>query len=185
MVVTRLGKRYAKSLLELADELGKVEEVKADMETILNAISGSREFEVLINSPIINPEKKISIFKELFDGKLSELTCNFIEIITRKGRENKLGVIAEGYMSQYRAKHGIERATVTTAIELSNDEREAVRAKIAEATGKKIEIEERVDPSIIGGMTLRLADKEFNGSIAHQLNQLKRQFKDNLYVPEY
>lgn len=185
MIVTRLGKRYAKSLLELADELGKIEEVKADMETILSAIEGSREFQILIHSPVINPSKKIDIFHELFQGKLSELTCNFIDIITRKGREKKLGVIAQGFLNLYRVKKGISVAIVTTATKMSDSQREAVRAKVADATGNKIEIEENIDPSIIGGMTLRLDDKEFNGSIAYQLNSLKRQFQDNLYVPDY
>tara|TARA_R110002072_G_scaffold239187_5_gene396979 strand:- start:3397 stop:3954 length:558 start_codon:yes stop_codon:yes gene_type:complete len=185
MIVTRLGKRYAKSLLELAQELGKVEEVKADMATIQNAIEGSREFSILINSPVINPNKKIAIFKELFDNKLSELTCNFLEIITKKGREKKLGAIAQGFLDLYRIKNGISVAIVTTAVALSDSEREAIRSKIAEATGRQIEIEEKVDASIIGGMTLRLDDKEFNGSMAYKLNNLKRQFSDNLYVPEF
>lgn len=185
MIVTRLGKRYAKSLLELAQELGKVEEVKADMATIQTAIKESRDFEILISSPVINPNKKIAIFKELFDNKLNEITCNFLEIITKKGREKKLGSIAQGYLDLYRIKNGISVAIVTTAIALSNEEREAIRTKIAEATGKTIEIEERVDASIIGGMTLRLDDKEFNGSMAYKLSNLKRQFSDNLYVPEF
>lgn len=185
MIVTRLGKRYAKSLLDLANEMGKTDDVKADMETILNIIKNSKEFEILINSPIINPDKKLSIFKELFDGKLTEMSCNFIEIITRKGRESKLGVIAQGYINLYRIGKGINVATVTTAVALSDEERESIRAKIADATGKSIEIEEKVDPSIIGGITLRLDDKQFNGSIAYQLESLKRQFRENLYVPEY
>lgn len=185
MIVTRLGKRYAKSLLELAQELGKVEEVKADMATIQEAIEGSREFAILISSPVINPSKKIAIFKELFDNKLSELTCNFLEIITNKGREKKLAAIAQAYLDLYRLKNGIAVAIVTTAIALSDKERETIRTKIASATGKKIEIEERVDASIIGGMTLRLDDKEFNGSMAYKLSALKRQFSDNLYVPDF
>ena len=185
MLVTRLGKRYAKSLLDLATELGKVEEVKADMETILNTIAESHEFALLIQSPIISPDRKVAIFKELFEGKLSELSCNFLEIITRKGREKKLGSIAQGYLNLYRISKGIEVATIITAIQLSDAEREAIRTKVAEASGKQIEIEEKVDPLLIGGMTLRLGDKQFDGSIASQLKALKRQFKDNLYVPEF
>jgi F-type H+-transporting ATPase subunit delta len=185
MLVTRLGKRYAKSLLELATEMGKTEELKADMETLLEAIEGSREFEVLLSSPVIGADKKENIFKALFEGKLNDLTLKFMTILAHKGREDKLGTIAQGYINLYRASKGIEMATVTTAVELSSDEKEAIRAKIAEATGKSIVIEEKVDPSIIGGLALRIGDKEYNGSIAYQLKALKRQFEDNLYVPEF
>lgn len=185
MIVTKLGKRYAKSLLDLATELGKVEEVKADILKIQSAIEGSRELRTFLKSPVIKADKKIAVLKEVFGNDISEMMSNFIEIITRKGREGDLEVIADGYMQLYRKSQGVEQALVTTATALSNDQRAAIEAKLQAATGQKIEIKEKVDPSIIGGMRLRVGDREYNGSIAYQLQQLKRQFEDNPYVPEF
>ena len=185
MIVTKLGRRYAKSILDLAAERGELESVRADMEHIQGTINRSRDFRRFLQSPVINPGKKIKVLNEVFAGQLSELTFQFINIITKKGREGDLDAITEGFMQQYRAKMGIAEATVTTAFELGDAQREQIRAKLKEATGKEIQIVEKVDPSIIGGMKLRVADKEYNGSISYQLQQMSRQFDDNLYVPEF
>lgn len=185
MVLTRLGKRYAKALLDLARERGKVEEVKADMEKLRATISDSREFMLMIKSPVIKPDKKIAIFHEIFAGQFDEITSNFIDIVTRKGREASLIDVAHSFMDIYRKEKGISRATVTTAVELSASEKEDIIKRLAEATGQEIEIEEVVDPSVIGGLKLRVGDRQYNGTIAHQLATLKRQFSNNLYVPEF
>lgn len=185
MVLTRLGKRYAKALLDLAREKGQIEEVKADIEKLRVTIDSSREFRLMIKSPVIKPDKKIAIFREIFADELSEITRNFIEIVTRKGREASLIDVAHSFMDIYRKEKGIAQATVTTAIALEDAEKENIKKHLAEATGQEIVIEEVVDPSIIGGLKLRVADKQFDGTIAHQLEALKRQFKNNLYVPEF
>ncbi len=184
MAITKLGRRYAKSLLDLAAELGKVEEVKGDIEQVLNVIRESREFSILIKSPIISADKKIRIYKEIFKG-LGELTSNFIDIITRKGRESNLEAIASGFLELYRIKNNISRAVITTAVPLSDEQLADIKAKLVENTGQSIQMEEVVDPSIIGGITLRVGDQRYNGSIAYQLEQLRRQFKKNLYVADY
>ena len=185
MAITKLGRRYAKSLLDLAEELGKIEEVKGDIDQVLDVIRESREFRTLIKSPIINADKKIDIYHAIFKDQLGELTSNFIDIITRKGRESQMEAIALGFQELYRIKKNISKAVVTTATPLSDSQRVDIKAKLVDATGQQIEMEEVVDPSIIGGITLRVGDKRYNGSIAYQLGLLKRQFKNNLYVADY
>ncbi|MEQ9262003.1 MAG: ATP synthase F1 subunit delta [Owenweeksia sp.] len=185
MAITKLGRRYAKSLLDLSEELGKLEEVKGDIEKVLNVIQESKEFRILIKSPIISADKKIDIYHAIFKDQLGDLTSNFIDIITRKRRESHLQAIVLGFQELYRIKKDISKAVVTTAVELSDAERAEVKAKLAEATGQQIEMDEVVDSSLIGGIILRVGDKRYNGSISHQLDILKRQFKNNLYVADY
>ncbi|MGB0175817.1 MAG: ATP synthase F1 subunit delta [Owenweeksia sp.] len=185
MAITKLGRRYAKSLLDLSEELGKVEEVKGDIDQVLSVVRGSKEFRTLIKSPIISADKKIAIYHEIFKDQLGELTSNFIDIITRKGRESHLEAIALGFQELYRIKKDISKAVVTTAVPLTDTQRAEIKAKLVESTGQEIEMDEVVDPSIIGGITLRVGDKRYNGSISHQLEILKRQFKNNLYVADY
>ncbi len=185
MQVTRLGRRYAKSLLELSIEMGKLEEVKSDIDRLLTVIKESRDFRLFTQSPVINSDIKIKTFDKLFGDTFNELTFNFIQIITRKGREAHLGSIAEGFQELYRKHKGIEKAVVTTAIPLSDQQKEELKQKLNLAVGKSIIIEEKIDPTVIGGMTLRVGDKQYNGSIAHQLNMLRRQFKSNLYIKDF
>lgn len=185
MVITRLGKRYAKSILDLALEMQVQDAVKTDMEKIIATLDSSRELRNLVKSPVVKPEKKIAIFRELFQNELSELSRHFLEIITRKGREANLENIARGYLELYRAHQGVARAVVSSAVALNEEQRQKIRTRLKEQTGMDIEIEEKIDPSLIGGIKLRVGDMQYDGSIASQLKTFQRQFKRNLYVPEF
>lgn len=185
MLVTRLGKRYAKSLLDLATELNKLEETKSDMENLLAATQGSREFRTFLKSPIVESKKKAEVINAIFEGKLADLTQRFIALMAKQGREGDLPVIAQGFLELYQAQKGIETAVITSAQALSAEQLNMLTARLAEGLGKKIEVEQRVDADMIGGMKLRVAGKEYNGSIAAKLKTLQKNFKDNPYIADF
>lgn len=181
----RLAKRYAKSLLELSTELNKTERVKTDVEQILTVMNESREFRNFVKSPVIKPDVKARVFKEIFGSELDELTTKFIDILFKKGREGHVEGIVMAFEDLYRAQQGIQKAVVTTAYELTEAEKSDIEAKVKEMVGGQVEIEAHVDPSIIGGLKLRIGDKQFNGSIAAQLNNLRREFQHNHYIADF
>ncbi len=185
MIVTTLNRRYAKSILELANEQNKLEEVRRDMALIAKVIDSSRDLKVLLKSPVVHADKKQSILTEIFGNQLGELSNAFISIILRKGREAELEGIAIGFQNLYNVYKGIEEATITTANELTTQQHDEIVAKLKAVTGSQIEIKQIVDPSIIGGIKIRVGDKQYNGSIAYQLAQLKLQFKDNAYIADF
>lgn len=185
MLVTRVARVYAKALLDLALERGQLEEVKADMDHIGKLIKASREFELLLKSPVVKSDKKIAVFKEVFASKISELTLEFLQIVAGHGREGSLAAIVQSYTNQYQAHKGIAAAVVTTAIELREQELNGLREKLAGLTGKEIELENKVTADIIGGMILRVGDRQYNGSIAAELESLRREFKHNHYVADF
>lgn len=184
MVDTKVASRYAKSLIGLAQEQNLLEEVKKDMEVILNACRSSKEFQIVLKSPIIKGDKKLSIFKEAFGSLVSNLTVSFVDILTRKGREIYLEGIAAEYIRQYREIKKIVTAKVITAVPLDD----TLRAKIAalvKNSASSVEIEEKVDPSIIGGLIVTVGDRQIDASIAGKINALRKDFSKNLYVKEY
>ncbi|AEV33343.1 ATP synthase F1 subunit delta [Owenweeksia hongkongensis] len=185
MIVTALNRRYAKSLLDLSIEQNKLEESMKDMDYVMKVIASSRDLRVLLKSPIVNADKKEAILVNLFQGQISDLTFKFINIILSKGRESQLEGIAHGFLNLYRKNKGIEEAVVTSAVELSEAQRNDIREKLKGITGNSIEITEMIDPSIIGGVKIRVGDKQYNGSIAYQLDQLKRQFESNQYIADF
>lgn len=185
MIVTALNRRYAKSLLDLSIEQNKLEEIKKDMDLLIEVITSSRDLRVLLSSPIVSADKKESILTTLFQGKVSELTFKFISIILSKGRESQLEGIAHGFINLYRINKGIEEAIVTSAVQLSDAQRNEIREKLKGLTGNSIEITETIDPSIIGGVKIRVGDRQYNGSVAYQLDQLKRQFESNQYIADF
>jgi F-type H+-transporting ATPase subunit delta len=184
MVDTKVASRYAKSLIGLAQEQNLLEEVKKDMEIILNACHTSKEFQIVLKSPIIKGDKKLAIIKEAFGGLVSTLTISFIEILTRKGREIYMQGISAEYIRQYREIKKIVTAKVITAVPLDD----TLRAKIAalvKNTASSVEIEEKVDPTIIGGLIVTVGDRQIDASISGKINALRKDFSKNLYVKEY
>lgn len=185
MVVTKLGRVYAKALIDLAQEQKQLEEVRQDMQLISSVVTEARDLSNVMNSPIVKADKKEAILKEIFDGKIGEMSMRFLKIVLDHGREGSLAVIAQAFENMYLQLKGIEKVKVTTAYALSEAEVKAVTEKAASYTGKQVELNQHVDESIIGGMVLRVGDKRYNGSLAHQLKTLRRQFKDNHYIKDF
>jgi len=102
--------------------------------------------------------------------------------------ENKRLAILEDVAKQYTVIYdfhkGTQVALVTSAIPLTDTLKEKILEKVKSIVGKKVTIENIIDPSIIGGFILRVGDKQFDASISGEMNDLRREFDDNLYVPK-
>lgn len=180
----KIARRYAKSLLLLAKEKSLVEEIAADMKHLLAVGVESRDFRLLLKSPVVKKDKKVSILNTLFEASFQKATMLFLNLITRKNREVVLLEIAESYMGQYRAMKGVKEAFVTTATELSDTQRATVEKSLREWAQSEVSVTYTVNPDIIAGIVLRLEDQQYNGSVAAKLAGLKHQFSKNLYVPQ-
>jgi F-type H+-transporting ATPase subunit delta len=170
---TKAASRYAKALLELAVENNKVDAVLNDMK-YLSLVSGdSREFQLLVQSPIVNSDKKIAIFRELF-GQFQEISSKFIELITKKGREVLLFEIASSFESQVNKHKGITPMTITSAVPLSESAKNKIVSKVQGIVSGTFEITEKIDPTLIGGFIVRMDDKQIDASVSSQLDNLKQ-----------
>lgn len=184
MKIPRLASRYAKAVLELAHEKGVVEEVKTDMKYLLQIISQNPELRIMLKSPIIKSDQKKKVMIEI--GKnLNQITASLIKLLIHHRRESNIEDIAATYLEQYRIFKGIHLVRVTSARPLTNSLRETLIKKIKSNIGGSIELEEIVSPEIIGGLVLRINDREYNSSIKNQLNEFKKTFASNLYKPSF
>jgi F-type H+-transporting ATPase subunit delta len=181
----KIASRYAKSLLILAKDKSLVEEIAADMQSLENIGKESRDLRLLLKSPVVRKDKKISVLNTLFQASFQEPTMMFVHLITRKNREDILLEIAESFMRQYREMKGIKEASVTTSMALSAELQQSVEKALREWAKSDVNIVFHVNPDIIAGIIVRLEDQEYNGSVAAKLAGLKQQFSKNLYVPQY
>lgn len=172
----RIAERYAKSLLELAIDTNKLEIVYSDMRMLYGLCMESRPFHNFIKNPIINSYKKLGIFKSLFKGRVDELSYKFIDIVTRKGREDILPEIGEQFLKEYRIHKKIEIVDITTPIELDEDlKKEFIElSKRLVGKNKKVELKEKVDEELLGGFVLRIGDKQIDDSVSSKLRDLKK-----------
>lgn len=177
----RVAARYAKSLLDLAKEQNNLDAVLSDMKAFANVIEHSKEMNMLLNSPIINGDKKLSVLKSLFAGKFQPVTISFFDIIIRKKRERFLGAVAKGFVEQYNLMSNIANATVKSAITLSDAAIAEIKGHIERQTGKKINLTTKVDSNLIGGVVVQVEDRLFDASIAGKLGKLKQELL-NSYI---
>lgn len=173
MKSTKAASRYAKALLELAIEQGKLDSIAGDMNFLAEAAEGSRDFELLITSPIVKADKKISIFEAIFD-QFEDLSMMFIKLITKNGREALLPAIASEFDGQVKAHKGIVPMTLTSVKPLDGKTKDMIMSKLQGIIEGSPELTEKIDESLIGGFVVRMGDKQIDASVASQLNNLKQ-----------
>ncbi|MBX7201995.1 MAG: ATP synthase F1 subunit delta [Bacteroidia bacterium] len=182
---TRSAIRYARSLFLLALERSEIEVVFADMTLIGNTIRENKELDNLLKSPIIKADRKISILNAIFKGKIGQLSNAFLELLVKKRREMHVGQIARSFMQLYFENNGIEEAQLITAFPVDEEFRQTIIALVAKQTHQKVELQETIDNTVIGGFVLRFGNKQIDASISTEMAELRREFEQNLYIKDY
>lgn len=176
MADRRVASRYAKSLIELAEEKGILEDVNRDMQLFLEVCEENRMFKLAIKNPIIKNDKKLSILKGIFGSRVSKLTLLFLDLVSKKNREAMLPEVAEEFHKQYNLKKGIVTAEVVTAFPLDNAMRTEFKKLVKSRFNKEAELVEVIDESLIGGFVLTVGDKQINESLNSKLKELQYEF---------
>lgn len=177
MTGTKAVHRYAKAILELADSKKKAKEINADMALIATTINANKDLDEYIQNPTISPENKEKALNEIFSG-INELTKQFFRLLFANKRFEILEAIAQKYNTLFDELEGIETSHVITATPMDKSLEEKLLEKIRTISKSKIILKNTVDSSIIGGFIIRLADKEYNASIANKLQLLKRELSN-------
>jgi len=178
MAHSRAAVRYAKALLDLATEKNIVEQVHADMQFV-QVCRENRGLVNLLESPIVAHHNKFAVLRDIFQSRVHPVSFSIFEIITRKNREEILFDIAKEFHTLYNDYKGIQTAQVTTTFPLDSVLRGQFEAIVIKNTGKKVELEEKTDASLIGGFVLQIGDRQIDDSVKGKLQKLQRQFAGN------
>lgn len=181
----RINVRYARAYFELATENKVLEKASADMLTLGEVCRQNRDFRLLLKSPVVNADKKIAIVRSIFGSTFSKLAMSFVEIIIRKRREMHLYQIALAFGDIYRESKNIKQVTITTVNPVSATMRNELTRILTEQTGSIIELHEKTDPDIIGGIVVKLEGMQFDNSIRKRLKALRSEFNVNTYIKEF
>lgn len=164
---------YAQALFDLAAERGTEDRVRRELQIICQALQEQPEYMTLMDTPAVGSGEKCRLLREAFCG-VEEMLQNFLCILCEKRGFYRLPACKAAYEKVYDAAHNILRATAITAEPMEDRQREALRNKLASMTGKTVELENSIDPALIGGIRLRYEGVQLDDSIQNRLETLRR-----------
>ncbi|MEL6703985.1 MAG: ATP synthase F1 subunit delta [Bacteroidota bacterium] len=182
-----VARRYAQALYQEAEALeasaaGSVEKIDADVRDLRTSLADSRDLLLLFESPVIPNDKKTSVVEKLLKGNVQPLTLDFVKLLVQKDRDGLLPEVLDAYQALRDEVNGVVEADVRSAMPLSAKETKALTKTLQQRTGKKVRLQVRVDEALMGGIVVRIGDQVYDGSVRHQLAQLRDQFAQRAYV---
>lgn len=171
-------KRYATALFDIANEQGAMKSFEDQVSIMKDALEKEGEFFTILSHPSILQAEKIQMVETVFKGKVSEELVGLLVLSIKKGRQDLILDIFETFLIMAKEDRGVISATVTSAIPLKEEQLAQIKANIEKNTGKQIELETKIDQTLIGGMIIRVGDKVVDGSIRGKIQGLKVQLNN-------
>ena len=173
-----LAGRYASALFDLARDQRQIESVATSLDALAQALLDSKDFNELVTSPLVSREEAGKAFGALApDLGLDPITANFLGVLARNGRKNELRNVIRAYRRLAAEHRGETTAEVITARPLNDDQLTALRQQLRARAGRDVAIEAEVDPTILGGIVVKLGSQQIDASIRTKLNRLAQAMK--------
>ena len=174
----KVAVRYAKALFLSAREKNMLDTVRADMELLLQAVKDIPDILLLLESPILDARKKSAALAGIFESRMNPLSLDFLQLASRNKREEFLPGMARYFIQLYKDEMGIQVATVSSAVKLDHENSEQIREMIQQAFKSKIELQEEVKKELIGGVILRVENKQLDASVKGKLARIMKELQN-------
>ena len=172
--VSGLAGRYAAALFDLADERKALDTVATDLDTLRAMLRESLDLRRLVRSPVLTREAQGKGIAALAQAaQLSALTVNFLGLLARNRRLFALPEMIEGYLQQLAERRGEVTAHVTAPQTLTPAQRDAVTEQLRKAVGRKVVVDIEIDPSLLGGLVVRVGSRMVDASLKSKLHRLE------------
>lgn len=175
MNISAIRVRYAKAFFSLAKEKNRMDTLKTDIEKVFTVCNQSTDFILLLESPVVSTSKKSELITKIFKGEVDALTLNFLLLITKNKRESFIPIICRNFLELIRKDQNIKSAVLITATEINPKIIDKIVTLMEKELNAKVELSVEVEPEIIGGMILRIGDKQLDSSVNTQLKKIKQQ----------
>ena len=173
-----IAERYAQALLELADEQKQLDQVADDLRAVQAALAESEDLRELARSPLYSREQKTKAIEAVLTRLGSgELTRRFAMVVAQNRRLFALSGMIEGYLAELARRRGEVKAEVTAARPLSDTQNETLVAALRGAVGSKVQVDVTVDPSLIGGLVVKVGSRMIDDSLRTKLQRLQLAMK--------
>lgn len=175
MLNKSVARRYAEAFFSIARENNKINDYQLELETVVKTIQEVDNLREYMNHLLIPVAAKKDVLKQLFAEQLSPVTLNFIMMIVEKKRETYIEVIIEEYKDMADEYRNIAKVELIAAKEVPEEDVQYLAEKLSASTGKTVQLNLKVDPTLLGGVKLRMGDQIIDGTVAKKLEMLKEQ----------
>ena len=173
-MIRRFARPYARAIVDVAGSPENANEIRGELMRFAAALSGSKELQELYASPAIHMDTKIEVTSQLARKmKASELAAKTLEVLARNHRVNDLDAILEALAALVNSALGVAVAHVRSAKELTPDEKGELVTTLSERTGKKVELDIRTDPKLLGGFVVKIGSVVWDASVAGKINKFR------------
>lgn len=177
MIAAQVAKKYAHALFLSTRERGLVEQAYTQFTVLKGLLEKDPTLIRFLSSPRIEEEQKLDVIRTVFANRLEPLFVEFLVVLVEKRRAGYVVEVIDEFDRLVEFERGIVRVTAITAVPLTSQERTAMTAKLAAKVGKKIELETKVDPEILGGVIVIMHDEIVDGSVRRGLDLLEEQLQ--------
>ena len=174
-----LAKRYANALFQLAKERRILEPIQSEVDLLVSSVNGSADLQQLLQSQDIKKNEKKNVIEKVLQKRVSQVFLNFVMLLLDKNREALFLTIAREFHSMYERHNKRTRAAAITAEPLDVKSTKALKQFLDKTFDSDVQIENRLDPSILGGLIVNVEGKVFDGSVQSQLRRLRVQLLES------
>ncbi len=171
--LTEVAEPYAQALMSVAQSNHITDQIGEDARSILGLLGESEDFRLLVSSPLIEADKKKAVLRQIVEGQVQPYMLNFLMLLIDRGRVLVLPEICDQYLVLLRQLRQAVLAEVTSAVELSDEQKETIRQKVlATTSANEVELQTRVDPELLGGVVIKVGSQVIDASLRGQLRQI-------------
>ena len=178
--MTQIAATYAQALYDLAKDENLTDEIMAQLQALGESFSAEPDFVRLLSTPSLSKEACCGIVDEAFRDKIHTYVLSFIKILVEKGYVRHFADCCKAYKTLYNADHGILPVLAVTAVALTDAQTQKLTAKLETITGKTVELTNRVDPSVLGGVRLDYDGKRVDGTVKNRLDSIAKKLKNTV-----
>jgi len=172
------ARRYAKALFELAEQKKSVDRIKKEVDAFGQMLASDGRLRAFLLSPEVDKQSKTRVLEQAISGKVSSLFYHFLLVLLQKGRQPLFPEIVYEWGRLYDKKMNRVRATLVSAVALSDAQVQKIRKQLAESTKADLVVDNEVDPAILGGLVIRMDGRVLDASLAHQLERMRRELEN-------
>ena len=165
---------YARSLLELARERGGEREILDELQQLGGELDREPAFERYLGDPGVDEADRALAIERILRGRADDLLVDTLLVMNRKGRGELARALIQAYTEEIQALAGVVRVEAVTAVPMGDAARRRLEDVLTRQLGKKVLLEESVDPALLGGMVLRIGDRKIDSSVSRELSRLRQ-----------